>query len=66
MPAIYNYFTIKFLQGLIVALFSIGCFSGALAGGFLSDLLGRKASVIIGGTLASLGGILHTGAINLA
>ena len=38
---------------------------GALAGGFLSDLLGRKASVIIGGIVASVGGILHTAAVNL-
>jgi MFS family permease len=54
-----------FLQGLIVALLSVGCLIGALMGGFISDLAGRKPAVILGASLVAAGGMLHTGAINL-
>ena len=52
-------------QGLIVSLLSAGCLAGALMGGFLSDLVGRKPVVILGASLVSLGALLHTAALNL-
>lgn len=53
------------LQGLIVSLLPVGCVVGALAAGPVSDFLGRKPAVIIGGCLAALSGALHTAAVNL-
>ena len=48
-----------------MALLSVGCLVGALMGGFISDLAGRKPTVILGAILVTGGGMLHTGAINL-
>ena len=53
------------MQGLIVSLLSIGAVFGALAAGTMSDTLGRKPTIIIGASLAALGGMLHTAAIHL-
>ena len=48
------------LQGAIVSVFSIGALVGALLSGLLSDLAGRRVTVIVGGSLFALGGALQT------
>lgn len=53
------------LLGLIVSLFSVGCFIGALVAGGLSDLLGRKFSIICGGIVFFTGGAVQSGSIYL-
>ena len=53
------------LKGLIVSLFPVGSLVGAFAAGFVSDGLGRKPAVVLGGGLAAFGGLLHASAIAL-
>ncbi len=38
---------------------------GALAGGGLSDHLGRKPALILGGSVVALGALIHTSAVHL-
>ena len=47
-------------QGAIVSVFSIGALVGALLSGLLSDLAGRKVTLIVGGSLFAFGGALQT------
>lgn len=44
------------LIGLVVSVFSLGCLLGALIAGALSDLVGRKLAIIIGGVIFIVGG----------
>uniref|UniRef100_A0A1X7TWA7 Major facilitator superfamily (MFS) profile domain-containing protein n=2 Tax=Amphimedon queenslandica TaxID=400682 RepID=A0A1X7TWA7_AMPQE len=53
------------LLGLVVSLFSIGCFIGALVSGALSDPIGRKLSIIVGGVVFFIGGALQASSFNL-
>ena len=55
-----NYENVLLLQGAIVSVFSIGALVGALLSGPLSDLAGRKVTMIVGGSLYALGGTLQT------
>lgn len=48
------------LQGAIVSVFSVGALVGALLSGLLSDLAGRKVTLIVGGSLYVFGGALQT------
>ena len=48
------------VQGAIVSVFSIGALVGALLSGLLSDLAGRKVTLILGGSLFAFGGALQT------
>ena len=43
-----------------MSVFSIGALVGALVSGMLSDLAGRKVTMIVGGSLFALGGALQT------
>jgi MFS family permease len=43
-----------------VSVFSIGALVGALLSGLLSDLAGRKVTLIAGASLYALGGTLQT------
>ena len=43
-----------------MSVFSIGALVGALLSGPLSDLAGRKVTMIVGGSLYALGGTLQT------
>ncbi len=52
-------------QGLIVSLLPVGSLFGALLGGVLSDLAGRKPAIIIGASLVSCSGLIHIAALNL-
>ena len=47
------------VQGTIVSVLSIGAVVGALMSGLLSDLAGRKVSVIIGASICVVGGTLQ-------
>jgi len=48
-----------------VSLSAVGSLVGALIGGVLSDFMGRKPAVIVGGGLVSCSGILHMSAVNV-
>lgn len=50
------------LQGTIVAIYSVGCFTGCLIMAFIGKMLGRRIYIIIGGMLIILGGGLQAGA----
>ncbi|KAJ9149235.1 Major facilitator superfamily domain, general substrate transporter [Pleurostoma richardsiae] len=52
--------------GLVASLLTAGAFVGAGLAGATSDLLGRRATIIIGGLFFCLGGGLQTGAENYA
>ena len=43
-----------------MSVFSIGALVGALLSGLLSDLAGRKVTMIVGSSLYALGGTLQT------
>ncbi len=70
VPASSLYYSCKHFygttQGLITALFSVGGLFGALIGGPLSDYIGRKPVLIIGGCLVAMGGLIHTAAVHIA
>ena len=53
------------LQGLIVSLFSVGGFMGALGGGWLADYVGRKPTMILGASLVGISGLIHASAVTL-
>ena len=59
------FITDSHMQGLIVALMAVGSAVGSLPSGVLSDFAGRKPTLIVGGTLVALGGVLHLAAVNL-
>ena len=48
-----------------MAVYPVGGLVGALLAGVLSDFAGRKRAIIIGASLAALGGLIHTSAVNL-
>lgn len=51
--------------GAIVSTYSGGQGVGNLAGGYLGDLLGRKKTIWLASTLALIGAILQTAAVNI-
>jgi MFS family permease len=53
------------LLGLIVSLFSVGCFIGALLSGGFSDLVGRKYTIILGSGIFFIGGAIQGGSFFL-
>lgn len=53
------------MQGTIVSVLSIGAVVGALTSGLLSDLAGRKVSVIIGASTCVVGGTLQASSFYL-
>lgn len=50
------------LQGTVVAIYSVGCFTGCLIMAFIGKMLGRRMFIVIGGALIILGGSLQAGA----
>ena len=60
-----NYFAIDFnnpdatMTGLIVAIYEIGCFLGALCVFLIGEYLGRRKCILLGGTILILGTILQ-------
>ncbi|EDV21449.1 expressed hypothetical protein [Trichoplax adhaerens] len=51
--------------GIIVSSFSLGCMVGALSAGWLSDVFGRKMTVLVGSTIFTVGGVFQGAAIYL-
>jgi MFS family permease len=49
------------LQGTVVAIYSVGCFTGCLIMAFIGKMLGRRMFIVIGGLLILLGAGLQTG-----
>ncbi|KAI0921362.1 hypothetical protein AcW1_004642 [Taiwanofungus camphoratus] len=54
------------LQSFIVAIYEIGCLIGALANLWLGDRLGRRRTIVIGGTIMIIGAILQTTSFSYA
>ncbi|KAF2832636.1 general substrate transporter [Ophiobolus disseminans] len=52
--------------GTIVAIFEIGCFTGAMATAVFGEKLGRRKSVAIGAIISMIGAILQTSAFGRA
>ena len=52
-------------EGAIVSVFSIGALVGALLSGLLSDLAGRKVTLIVGASSSAIGATLQTSSIYL-
>lgn len=50
------------LQGTVVAIYSVGCFTGCLIMAFIGKMLGRRMFIVIGGALIIIGGSLQAGA----
>lgn len=50
------------LQGTVVAVYSVGCFTGCLIMAFIGKMLGRRMFIVIGGALIIVGGSLQTAA----
>ncbi len=56
---------LKTISGAVVAIFTGGGFLGALCAGTLSDLAGRRLTILIGSLIFLLGGGLQAGAQSL-
>ncbi|WWD16344.1 hypothetical protein CI109_100770 [Kwoniella shandongensis] len=54
------------LQSLLVAIYEIGCMSGALSNLYVGDRLGRRHTIAFGGVIMIVGAILQTAAIDYA
>ncbi|KAH9939894.1 general substrate transporter [Amylocystis lapponica] len=48
------------LQSFVVAIYEIGCLIGALANLWVGDYLGRRKTIVLGGTIMIIGAILQT------
>ncbi|KXN83736.1 Sugar transporter STL1 [Leucoagaricus sp. SymC.cos] len=48
------------LQSLLVAIYELGCLSGALSNLWVGDKLGRRRTIILGGVIMIIGAILQT------
>ncbi|KAJ3104177.1 hypothetical protein HDU96_009009, partial [Phlyctochytrium bullatum] len=53
-------------DALITSTFLFGCIGGAFICSFMADMIGRKLSIIIGGTLFAIGGVVQAIASTLA
>ena len=53
------------VQGGVVAAMPGGSWLGALISGFLSDILGRKLAIVVGGCIWIVGSIISAAAQNL-
>lgn len=54
------------LQSFVVAVYELGCFCGALVNLKLGDKIGRRKTIIIGGSIMIVGAILQTASISYA
>ncbi|KAJ3115823.1 hypothetical protein HDU96_011011, partial [Phlyctochytrium bullatum] len=53
-------------EALITSTFLFGCIGGAFLCSFMADAVGRKLSIITGGTLFAIGGVVQAIASTLA
>ncbi|KAH8111654.1 general substrate transporter [Phellopilus nigrolimitatus] len=54
------------LQSFVVAVYELGCLIGALSNLFVGDKLGRRKTIILGGSIMIVGAALQTGSISYA
>lgn len=54
------------LQSFVVAVYELGCLFGALVNLKLGDKIGRRKTIILGGSIMIIGAILQTASINYA
>ncbi|KAG6379627.1 general substrate transporter [Boletus reticuloceps] len=54
------------LQSFIVAVYEIGCLIGALSNLWLGDRLGRRKTIVVGGSIMIVGAILQTASYSYA
>lgn len=47
------------LQGLVVAIYNIGCWAGSLLTMVIGEQLGRKRSIILGATVLAIGTVIQ-------
>lgn len=47
------------LQGLVVAIYNIGCWAGSLLTMVIGEKLGRKRTIIVGATILALGTVIQ-------
>ncbi|KAK9722602.1 hypothetical protein K7432_002549 [Basidiobolus ranarum] len=57
--------TNDFSKGFIVSSLTLGCLIGSLAAYYVADFYGRRLSIICGGIIFSVGGIIQTTAFSL-
>ncbi|ORY00514.1 sugar transporter [Basidiobolus meristosporus CBS 931.73] len=58
-------YTSAFSKGFIVSSLTLGCFVGSLAAYFVADFYGRRFSIICGGIIFTIGGVVQTSAFSL-
>ncbi|KAK4940654.1 hypothetical protein LTR10_019284 [Elasticomyces elasticus] len=54
------------LDGTTNGVFIIGCFIGSIVSTFLPEVLGRRMAVFLGAIMATIGGALQAGSVNMA
>ncbi|KAF7932121.1 uncharacterized protein EAE97_009142 [Botrytis byssoidea] len=61
----YLDFPIDFFKGTVVALYTLGCFFGALSCIKIGDTLGRKRTIMLGAAINIIGAILQSSSYSL-
>ncbi|KAG2090191.1 general substrate transporter, partial [Suillus discolor] len=54
------------LQSFIIAIYEVGCLFGALSNLWVGDKLGRRRTIVVGGSIMIVGAILQTTAFSFA
>jgi MFS family permease len=54
------------LEGLVVAIYNIGCWAGSLLTMVMGERLGRKLTVIVGATVLALGTVIQCSSFSIA
>lgn len=54
------------LEGLVVAIYNIGCWAGSLLTMVVGERLGRKLTVIVGATVLALGTVIQCSSFSIA
>lgn len=53
------------LQGLVVAIYNIGCWAGSLLTMFIGEKLGRKRTVVVGAFVLAVGTVIQCSAFHI-
>lgn len=65
-PGFQGNSTAATLQAFMVAIYELGCLSGALSNLWVGDKLGRRHTISLGGLIMIVGAILQTASVNYA